>query len=99
MSSGAAQSGKPWPRLTAPYFTASRLISRITDSVNDAAFWEMCDFENFGCCIRRFKHRKTINFINPSLGQTPEIQIESEPVVSYPIKCFIYRGFADESSY
>jgi hypothetical protein len=35
---GAGQSGKPWPKLTAPYLTASRLISRMTDSVKDKAF-------------------------------------------------------------
>src|SRR5689334_3997630 len=37
MSSGAAKSGKPCDRLTAPYFSASRVISRITDSVNRLA--------------------------------------------------------------
>src|SRR5437762_10798107 len=40
MSSGAAKSGKPCERLTAPYFIASRVISRITDSVNRPAFRE-----------------------------------------------------------
>src|SRR5580700_2823455 len=38
--SGAAKSGKPWERLTAPYWSARRVISRITDSVNCAAFAE-----------------------------------------------------------
>src|SRR5690348_4586965 len=33
-SSGAAKSGKPWARLTAPCCKARRDISRITDSVN-----------------------------------------------------------------
>src|SRR6266849_1518884 len=32
ISSGAGKSGKPWARFTAWYFTASRDISRITDS-------------------------------------------------------------------
>src|SRR5256714_13989547 len=41
MSSGAAKSGKPCERLTAPYFIASRVISRITDSVNWLALREM----------------------------------------------------------
>src|SRR6266536_601311 len=33
-SSGASKSGKPWARLTAPCSSASRVISRMTDSVN-----------------------------------------------------------------
>ena len=37
-SSGAGKSGNPCARLTAPRSIASRVISRITDSVNDAAF-------------------------------------------------------------
>src|SRR5215472_15090342 len=37
ISAGAAKSGKPWERFTALYFSASRVISRITDSVNCAA--------------------------------------------------------------
>ena len=41
MSSGAAKSGNPWERFTAPCFIASRVISRITDSVNELAFAEM----------------------------------------------------------
>src|SRR5437762_12052918 len=40
MSSGAAKSGNPCERLTAPYFIASRVISRITDSVNWLALRE-----------------------------------------------------------
>src|SRR5438132_2547345 len=40
MSSGAAKSGKPCDKLTAPYFIASRVISRITDSVNWLALRE-----------------------------------------------------------
>src|SRR5678815_295590 len=40
ISSGAAKSGKPCDRLTALYFSDSRVISRITDSVNDFAFFE-----------------------------------------------------------
>src|SRR2546421_8353895 len=39
-SFGAAKSGKPWERLTAPYLIASRVISRITDSVNRLALRE-----------------------------------------------------------
>src|SRR4026207_497309 len=38
ISSGAGKSGKPWARLTAPCATASRLVSRMTDSVNRSAF-------------------------------------------------------------
>src|SRR6185503_17240604 len=40
ISAGAAKSGKPCDRLTAPCFKASRVISRITDSVNELAFFE-----------------------------------------------------------
>jgi hypothetical protein len=40
MSSGAGKSGKPCERLTAPCLSASRVISRITDSVKRAAFFE-----------------------------------------------------------
>src|SRR6476619_2242275 len=40
MSSGAAKSGKPCERFTAPCFNASRVISRITDSVKRFAFFE-----------------------------------------------------------
>jgi hypothetical protein len=36
-SVGAGKSGKPCARLTAPASTASRFISRMTDSVNEAA--------------------------------------------------------------
>ena len=36
-SSGAGKSGKPCDRLIAPWATESRVISRITDSVNDEA--------------------------------------------------------------
>jgi hypothetical protein len=36
-SSGAGKSGNPCDRLTAPYFMASRVISRMTDSVNRLA--------------------------------------------------------------
>src|SRR5262245_54883376 len=37
MSAGAEKSGKPCDKLTAPCFNASRVISRITDSVNKLA--------------------------------------------------------------
>src|ERR1700693_4428776 len=40
ISSGAAKSGKPCDKLTAPCFKARRVISRITDSVNCSAFAE-----------------------------------------------------------
>jgi hypothetical protein len=36
-SGGQAKSGKPWARLTASWIAAWRVISRITDSVNEAA--------------------------------------------------------------
>src|SRR5215469_4674162 len=40
ISSGAAKSGKPCERFTAPCFIARRVISRMTDSVNCSAFAE-----------------------------------------------------------
>jgi hypothetical protein len=40
ISSGAGKSGNPCERLTASWRCASRVISRITDSVNWAAFFE-----------------------------------------------------------
>ena len=40
-SGGQAKSGKPWARLTAPAATASRFISRMTDSVKPSAFAEI----------------------------------------------------------
>src|SRR5688572_22427848 len=52
MSAGAGQSGKPWPRFTAPYFAASRLISRMTDSVKLADFREMRFLDILGCMYR-----------------------------------------------
>src|SRR5256885_15498054 len=42
MSSGAAKSGKPCDKFTAPCLSASRVISRMTDSVNRLAFCETC---------------------------------------------------------
>src|SRR4026209_282604 len=51
MSSGAEKSGNPCDRFTAPCFNASRVISRITDSVNELAFCETCLFENEGLVI------------------------------------------------
>src|SRR5687767_15289323 len=52
MSSGAEKSGKPCERFTAPCFSASRVISRITDSVNELAFSETCRlFENEGVAM------------------------------------------------
>ena len=40
-SQGLSKSGKPWARLTAPASTASRFISRMTDSVKLADLAEM----------------------------------------------------------
>src|SRR5580698_9505027 len=42
ISAGAGKSGKPCERLTAPCLRASRVISRMTDSVNCAALAESC---------------------------------------------------------
>src|SRR5262249_55136874 len=41
IASGAAKSGKPWDKFTALCFSASRVISRITDSVNCSALAEI----------------------------------------------------------
>src|SRR5215475_2255728 len=51
ISSGAAKSGKPCERLTALCFSARRVISRMTDSVNCSALAEimrreMCAMED-----------------------------------------------------
>src|SRR5438132_4924786 len=51
ISSGAAKSGNPWDRLTARCFKASRVISRMTDSVNCSAFAESIRREI--CAIER----------------------------------------------
>src|SRR6267378_3196722 len=56
ISSGAAKSGNPWDRLTAPCFKAKRVISRMTDSVNCSAFAEsmrreICAIERSGAVI------------------------------------------------
>ena len=41
-SSGHGKSGNPWLRLTAPAWLARRVISRMTDSVKLAAFFDTC---------------------------------------------------------
>src|SRR5258707_11149492 len=56
ISSGAAKSGNPCDRLTALCFSARRVISRITDSVNCSAFAEsmrreICAMERSGAVI------------------------------------------------
>src|SRR5882762_3014036 len=56
ISSGAAKSGNPWDRLTAPCCKAKRVISRMTDSVNCSAFAEsmrreICAIERSGAVI------------------------------------------------
>src|ERR1043166_3790198 len=48
MSSGAGKSGKPCERLTAPYLIASRVISRMTDSLKREALREMRDIDCAG---------------------------------------------------
>src|SRR5215831_16721922 len=51
MSSGAGKSGKPCDRFTAPYFIASRVISRMTDSVKRLALRETREIEGAGVII------------------------------------------------
>src|SRR5215208_6779153 len=72
MSSGAEKSGKPCDRFTAPYFNASRVISRMTDSVNRLAFletWRL--FDSIGvvmAVVRATKVHKTWSRSNFSRG-------------------------------
>src|SRR5215467_5009582 len=56
MSSGAEKSGKPCDRLTAPYFIASRVISRITDSVNRLALRDTCRLFEIEGVVMVFSH-------------------------------------------
>src|SRR5688500_8725237 len=70
MSSGAGQSGNPCPRFTAPYFAASRLISRMTDSVNDAALCEIRCFETLGWVIERERTVDNLLLSETQLGRT-----------------------------
>src|ERR1700730_5381245 len=56
-SAGAGKSGKPCERLTALCFSAKRVISRMTDSVNCSAFAEsirraICAMEDSGAVIK-----------------------------------------------
>jgi hypothetical protein len=44
-AAGAAKSGKPCDRLTPPTRSLSRVISRITDSVNCVAFLDPVSFD------------------------------------------------------
>src|SRR2546425_6702083 len=74
MSSGAAKSGKPCERFTAPYFIASRVISRITDSVNRLALRETrCVTEGAGVVI--FVVFRLIGKAADEHGQRPIISL------------------------
>src|SRR5712691_1938901 len=73
MSSGAAKSGKPCERLTAPYFIASRVISRITDSVNRLALCETwCCLEMAGVVMNSYALTK-IAVRQTSVCRSPEL--------------------------
>src|SRR5438477_2865870 len=63
ISKGAAKSGNPCDRFTALCFNASRVISRITDSVNCSAFAESirrttCAIVVSGVVIREVENQK-----------------------------------------
>src|SRR6185369_5119216 len=45
IAAGAGKSGKPCDRLTPPYKSLSRVISRMTDSVNWVAFFDPVSFD------------------------------------------------------
>src|SRR5262245_49091082 len=45
MAGGAEKSGKPCERVTPPYMSFRRVISRMTDSVNCVAFREPLSFD------------------------------------------------------
>src|SRR5882672_8136885 len=97
MSSGAGKSGKPCERLTAPYFIASRVISRITDSVNRLALRETRrEIEGAGVVIkvsRGLTRIQTDQNIN-CLSQERDYFICSYLCLSVFIRGFVRRLFS-----
>src|SRR6476619_6584399 len=64
MSLGAEKSGKPCDKLTAPCFSASRVISRMTDSVNKLALrdtWRLLEIEGVVITSPTKGHKSTQN--------------------------------------
>src|SRR5262245_47850515 len=59
MAAGAGKSGKPCDRLTPPYRWLSRVISRMTDSVNCVAFFEPVSFDIMLFCRNRHRQRES----------------------------------------
>src|SRR5262245_12319676 len=57
-ASGAGKSGNPCDRLTPPWRSLSRVISRMTDSVNCVAFWDPVSFDML---TGRYSRRTAIN--------------------------------------
>src|SRR5260370_14535270 len=81
ISSGAAESGKPCERLTAPCFRARRVISRMTDSVNCSAFAEsmrreICAIETSEAVIAPSQNDEMVSVVAqhaaPLQGKIPE---------------------------
>src|SRR5260370_701132 len=81
ISSGAAKSGKPCERLTAPCFRARRVISRMTDSVNCSAFAEImrreiCAIETSEAVIAPSQNDEMVSVVAqhaaPLQGKIPE---------------------------
>src|ERR1044072_5240188 len=64
-SAGAAKSGKPWARLTAPWAIAIRFISRMTDSVKRSA---LALIRLAGAVWARFTRRSLGERLTETLG-------------------------------
>src|SRR6476619_5677496 len=95
MSSGAAKSGKPCERFTAPCFNASRVISRITDSVKRFAFFETrwC-LETIGVVMTVFAASSLCNLyvlcvsvVNQRRNPTTETQSTQDFTEDFEHKC------------
>src|SRR6266550_1299300 len=90
MLSGAGKSGKPCERLTAPYFIASRVISRITDSVNKLALRETRrEIEGAGVVMEL-----TLDSHGLPRSETESVhQATDYFICSYPCLSVFIRGF------
>ncbi len=55
MASGGSKSGKPWERLMAPYCMETRVMRRMTESVNCAVRWLSSCMVCPCCCPTTFK--------------------------------------------
>src|SRR5438034_1856301 len=61
-AAGAGKSGNPCDRLTPPYMWLSRVISRMTDSVNCVAFLDPVSFDIVEPCYAAFLARRSAFF-------------------------------------